>query len=636
MANKTILYKNRIKLKDEQSEYIFQIKKSKKWLLWLLLLLPLLLLFIKCERDIYISTIDSETNDAVPNTEVSIDYTSYFLLNNGKLFYKEKIHKSIETNDYGKGTFEDLPCSVFSYVFHAFSKAYYDIDSQCYVLNPSPDKSLFHYKWHKILEMETKTSDLELLVVDKETDETLAGAVINYEYMINNDVVRDSVATSANGKCIVKGAPVCNNIHITKVSCYGYADTTNICLNVNSVINYPDSSVIRMRPLKLRFTYFVRNKFTKEPVPGAVAEVILTTNKGNVLRGKSVTNVDGKGFGAYKDAFVLADIQINASKPHYKNGKLEGTYNVEQFAALPDSNRAIYLEPEPYLEPFKNVDSITGKPIAGVNNAIIIDGVNGKYSNANEISNRNGIFYIKAMEGDMIDIYSGLDPYYEIKHTHIKSFDKGEIIKMKPILTDLTFRTIEGETGNVLPDCSLSISTSVSGINHPNNSGNGVFVVNDLRLDENISIVASKTGYTTNSDKIKNKKVADLVNVDQEERDIPLFVALPPCDAGSNGESNVSAGTVSVPQSFNMGTNSGTFDITYETGSSCSDCIDIYNHKPGEDYMSGTLIFSTGQVATDGNKTSSVRFDNGSVITVVVTTGNQDGSLWEYYISCPY
>ena len=84
-----------------------------------------------------------------------------------------------------------------------------------------------------------------------------------------------------------------------------------------------------------------------------------------------------------------------------------------------------------------------------------------------------------------------------------------------------------------------------------------------------------------------------------------------------------------------MGVNFGIFDITYETGSNCSDCIDIYNHKPGEDYMSGTIIFSTGQVTTNGNKTSLVRFDNGSVVTVVVTTGSQDGSLWEYYIFSP-
>ena len=636
MANKTISYKNRIRLREDQSEYVFRLRRNNKWLWWRLLLLPLLLLFIKCERDIDVSTINSTTGDAVPHTEVSIDYTSYYLLNNGRFFYREKIHKDIETDDHGNGTFKDLQCSVFSYIFHAFSKAYYTAKSQCYTLTDSPEKSLFHYKWHKVLKLNDASTDIELLVVDDETNEVLAGSTIVYGYSIDEKSFTDSVTTSANGKCVIKGAPLCDYVNIKKVSCYGYADTTNINLKVESIINYPDSAIIRMRPLKLRFTYFVKNKYTREPVPGAVAEVILTTNGGNVIRGKSVTNVDGKGFGAYKDAFVLADIQIKASKLHYKDGRLEGQYNVEQFVLLPDSSRVIYLEPEPYMEQFKNVDSITGMPIAGVNNSVLIDGINGEQTKLNEISNRNGVFYVKANEGDKIDIHSELSPFYEIKHTYIKSFDKGEIIKMKPILTDVVFRTIEGETGEILPDCSLKIFATISGVNTPTNSGDGNFIVNNVRLDEKISIVASKKGFTTNSDKIRNENIIDLVYANQEKRDIPLFIALPPCDAGSNGESDLKAGTVSIPKSYNMGTNSGVFDITYETGSSCPDCIDIYNHKPSENYKLGSLIFTTGQVATDGEKTSIVRFDKGSVITVVVTTGDQDGSIWEYHISCPY
>ena len=139
----------------------------------------------------------------------------------------------------------------------------------------------------------------------------------------------------------------------------------------------------------------------------------------------------------------------------------------------------------------------------------------------------------------------------------------------------------------------------------PTSSGNGEFTVKDLFVGEKISIVASKMDYGSNSTKINNDKVIDLMNANQDRRDIPLKMELPPCNASSQNKSSVQAGSVST-QSYNMGMNSGTFEITYDTGSSCTDCIEIYSHKPGENYLSGERVFSSGQVATDGKKTATV------------------------------
>lgn len=327
---------------------------------------------------------------------------------------------------------------------------------------------------------------------------------------------------------------------------------------------------------------------------------------------------------------------MKAYKKHYKEGKLDKVYKVEQFAALPEEGRTVYIEPLPYLEQFQTVDSITGVPLAGVANDIHIVPINGQDEESLEISNQNGVFYVKAMEGDEINIHSELTPLlYKPQNTHIEKFSTGKIIKMEPVKTDLKFRTIDGELNTLLPQCALSISTSCSNVQEPSSSENGEFVVEDVFLTEDISIVASKSEYTTNADKIRNAKVFDLMNAPQEERDIPLFIQLPPCDAGAEGTSDVAAGTVSRPYSYNMGTLKGTFEITFDTGNNCSDCIDIYNHHSNEDYRSGVKIFSTGQVATNGDITVKVPFSNGSVITVIVTTGPDDGSLWNYNISCP-
>lgn len=108
-----------------------------------------------------------------------------------------------------------------------------------------------------------------------------------------------------------------------------------------------------------------------------------------------------------------------------------------------------------------------------------------------------------------------------------------------------------------------------------------------------------------------------------------------PCDAGAQGKTGVKAHTVSPPISYNMGVGSGKFIITYYTGSSCKDQIDIYNHNPGEDWRTSKHIFTSGMVATGGEKTAEVTFSNGSVITVIVTTGDDNDSLWGYDISCP-
>ena len=72
----------------------------------------------------------------------------------------------------------------------------------------------------------------------------------------------------------------------------------------------------------------------------------------------------------------------------------------------------------------------------------------------------------------------------------------------------------------------MSISTSCSNVQEPQSSGNGEFVVEDIFLTEDISIVASKNEYTTNADKIRTAQVFDLMNAPQEERDIPLIIAL--------------------------------------------------------------------------------------------------------------
>lgn len=630
MGDRAISYKKRFKFRNEQSDYIFQLKKRNwKYLWWLLLIPLLLLLFVRCEKDIHVRTIDPILNNSLSDVHVTLEYTAHYLLKNGEFFFSEPITREIQTDGDGKGTFEDLPCSVFSYIFRCAEKATYTAWATCYFLDPDPESSNFHYVRKKKLLMSPKTIDLGLSVLDRETDEPLAGAVLQYEYVLCGNDVRDSVATAPDGRCTLKNVPECGTVSINRVRCYGYADTTDIEIKVKTALNNPDSSKIRLTPLKQSFTYFVKNKYTKQPIPGATVVVTLTSGNGTVVRGQSVTNVDGKGVGAYHDAFVLAKLDLQASKIHYKDGKLKGNYIVEKFAALPDEQRTIYLEPEPYLEEFQNVDSLSMTPIAGVRNDIRIECINGKTSREKEISNRNGVFYVKAMEGDKIDIDSDLTPYYEPKHTRIDSFAKGEIILMKPVLVDLTFTTYDGNTEELLPDCTLAISTSMSKITTPTNSAKGAFVVKNLRVAEEISITASKQGYSTNSNKVRNESVLKLWRAPQERRDIPLIIELPPCNSG--GDAKDSPNKSRSVKSFNMGQNSGRFMLTWEHYS-IPDQIIVYNCSENE-IASHSPIYDTGM--TSGNDKVYIEFKDGPVITVVALSNQNNNTSWNYNVDCP-
>lgn len=629
MKNKDCSYKKGLNYKENVSEYAFRIKKRNWKFLWLLLaLLPLLLLFVRCERDINVKTVDAVSGDPVSEVVVTVGYTSHFLVKNGTPFYNERIEQSLVTDGEGNGKFEKLPCSVYSYVFFCLSRAAYTAYSPDYYLRPDPEHSLFHFTWKKKLKLYLPQTDLGLVVVDKDTEEALAGAEIIYQYDHDGKISKGSVKTAADGTCTLKGIPESGTLLLNHVSCYGYRDTSAIQLDIAKAKANSELAKIRLEPLKTSFTFFVKNKVTGEPIPEATARVTLTSSGGSITRGVSVTNVDGRGVGAYDNAFVLANLDIKAFKPHFKDGTLRKNFTVEEFAAASVDDRTIYLEPEPDLLEFRNVDSLSGAPIAGVKNVIVKHGANGKTESRTEISNSNGIFYVEAYEGDILDIVSENKPYHETKRTHVDNFTDSHIIKMMPVMVDLTFRTLDAIEDEILPECSLSIYTSESNVREPENSGSGIFQVKNLRLSETISILASKQGYEPNGEKINNTSVADLHYAGQERRDIPL--SLPPCDSG--GDEVVKRNKLESVKSYNMGIPRGRFMFDWDTGTADPDQILVYNCKESE-ISTSSPIFNSGYVAASGQEW--LTFYNGPVITVVAISGPASSTVWNYHVRCP-
>lgn len=627
---KDIQFKKKFKFSKEQDEYIFQLRKKRNYW-WLLLFLLPLLLFIRCDHDITVQTIDEATETPIIGVPVTMSYRPHLLFENGHFLPRKDVIMMQSTDSTGTTTFKGIECDVFSYIFYCLSKASFSIYNECYEIDPDPDTELYHFTRNVKLNMKAKREDVKLIVKDKETEYPLADAKIEYRYTEGGSQRTDTIKSNANGEAVIKNFMSCGSFSLIKVSCYGYVDTLATNRSVSTIREYADSATFLLRPIKQSFTYYVKNKESGQPIPGARCVVTLTDGKANINRGTSTTNVDGIGKGVYDNAFILAKLDIEASKPRYKNGKLDGNYNVEQFAALPDSMRVIYLEPEPYVQEFQNRDSITDEPIAGVTNEITVTDFDGKQEGPyTEISNRNGIFPVKAKEGYKIDIISKLEPDYITKETHIAKFDSVEIIRMMPDTVSMTFRTIDDETGELVPNCDLQITTSRSGVSIPVNSGTGEFVVAGLYRGESISIISSKKDYYTNDTKIKNLVVNYLLNAQQRARDIPMIINLPPCNVSLMKHNTGQAGTQIM--TFNLNKRSGTLRFRYKTYS-IPDEIKIYN-CPEADIANNTPIWEThGPKTVENDTIDSVPF-SGPVITVVgISTEN--GSAWEFEPECP-
>ena len=529
--NKEKKLKNNFKFDGNNTDYDFQLKK-KPGLWWLLLLLLPLVLLIPLKKDITVYTqLDGKPE---PYVDVSMNYTARYLLWDKKFNVKIPYDTIQQTDSTGCTVFKKVGYSVYSFVFHFKSPIVFSAGgNECY---DSIEKSCRFHTTRKVeLDMQPRLTDVRLKVVDKEfwdngKEFALSGAMVECKYQGREDMRQTADTTDAAGCVVVKDARVCGGFNSIKVSADGYADTLLTDLTMSQLLAEAGGYVIPLRPLKERITFYVKNLYTKEPVPEAVAEVTLMIKgqTGTVVGSK--TNVDGLGQGFYDNARVLATVDIKASKPGYYDsvfvapkGK-PSPMKVREFAALPDDARVVWLRPKPHTEQFRNVDTLSNQPIAGVKNEIVVSSIDGSSKPPYvATSNRNGYFDVTALPGDKITIKSTLDPYYRPKTTVIDKFEKAEIVYMYPELVDLTFRTVEMDNSNkmkgVLPDCKLVVTVDGNKVS-PNNSGSGTFVVSKVRLTSKISITASKAGFATNSTKVRNASCSQLQT--QNDRDIPL------------------------------------------------------------------------------------------------------------------
>lgn len=619
---KNININSSIRYKEEYDLYTFRMCHKRNWW-WLLLLLLPLLLFVKCSKDITVTCIDSEGNFPVAGQEVKLDYTAHFLYNDGEFLADEPISIVQETDSTGCTTFEDLPCSVFSYIFYCLQQADYSVGSECY--GQADEKHNFHYVWNVEIELEPFRTDLYIKLMDKETLDVLPDAKVVYRYIDNGEEKTDSAEADAAGIAVIPQMRYCSVIDKITGSCYGYMDEVRMDIPNQKLAEVSDSTALLLTPIMERFDFFVKNKISKQPIPEALCDVSLTHPglSRTVTTRRVTTSIDGKGVAVYDSAFVLSVINIQASKVNYYDGELEGgPWVVEEFIKQDEDTRTVWLTPKPYVQEFVNIDSINGEPIPGVENVIRIISPDGTTSTITEISNRNGVFPISATEDDRIEIVSTKNNEYIPKKTIVPLFKEAEKeIRMQPEMGTVVFRTVVDGTGRVLPGCQLKITGSISGNIPPTNSGNGVFEVN-MRKAENISIVASKSGYAPNTTKVRNARFHELAKSPQARRDIPL-IPVPPCGGGSIVSKGTSGRNHQATYGMGQLVGNTTIDVDFYSE---QDILTVYDGPKAQ----GTPIINRRII--QNKMVIPIHFTQGAV-TVVITSS--DSSSWEYVVNCP-
>lgn len=632
MAQKERKVNNKFSYDANNTDYDFQLKKRPN-LWWLLLLLLPLLLLVPLKKDIRVYTkVDGK---AEPFVDVSMNYMARYLLWGKKFNVKMPYDTIQQTDSTGCTVFKNLGYSVYSFLFHRKSAIVFAVEgSSCY--DDVEESRRFHSTRRVELAMAPNLADVRLKVVDAELGFALPDAKVNCEYSGKGGSEKVKEETDAAGYVVIKEAKVCGEFKSIMVSADGYADTLLTNVETGQLLG---GCTIPLRPLKDRLVFYVKNLHSKEPVPDALAEVSLMLGQQGTV-GKSRTNVDGIGQGFFDNARVLAEVGIKVTKQGYYDSVFvspsghPNPITVRDFVKLPDGERVVWLRPKPQTCEFRNVDTLSLQPIAGVRNEIVIEGVNGSSRTEVQVSNRNGVFAVTAFEGDKVTITSTLDPYYHPQTTVIGSFAKSQgrpqEIYMRPVLVNLMFRTMEmagGHVTGVLPDCDLAVTVDGIQVN-PTTSGSGTFNVGQLRLNSKISIVASKQGYESNRTKVRDKSVEILFKSGQDERDIPLAPIVPvlkSCDEKTVSGSN-------NPESFvfNMGQKGGTFVLDYNTGNIYPDRIIVYDGNS----RNGKEIWSF-EGTTDGTQQSKpIKFTQSEVFIEIIPNGDS-GTSWDIAPHCP-
>ena len=230
----------KFKYEEQYDHYNIIIKDPFPWkkLLRLLALLLLFgLLFVRCNKDITIKTIEIDETP-VSGAQVEMSYTEHQLYKDGTFFYSMTHVENGITDVEGFAKFEKQPCSVFSWIFYTLSRAYASASKDG---RSGAGSFLFHWRFTPYVIVLEK--DIYMRVIDAQTKAPIYGANVQ---LTSKDLKFKplNLTTDQNGICSFSTSKKYANIDKILATAVGYSGSLMYNLSIQEV----DSMTIPLDP----------------------------------------------------------------------------------------------------------------------------------------------------------------------------------------------------------------------------------------------------------------------------------------------------------------------------------------------------------------------------------------------------
>lgn len=351
---------------EDEAEYIVRVKSKNYWwlLLFLLLLLPLLLL-LRFDKDIAFVTSDTDSKQTLQNVNVDFKYIDYSFIKTNPFgfFVSDTIKLDGQTDQNGKLVFTKVNYSLYSILFHSAENALVRASKGCQgsdTLTPV-FSTLQDYIPYEIPLGRPKLT-MNFLVVDTEDNEPLPEA--NIKVLIEGQEFE--FQTLADGTAEVKNIPGCTDLKV-EGSKEGFS-TDSLTADTETFQKSLENRTLKLTPGKGIISFTVQDIETRKNISGAVAKLVLEGKTAEIT-----ANTNGVGKCVFEDVSTKYGFHVEVRKTSYFDTS-SLTYKLAGYEKLTDEEKIIRMRPFKNVLIFRNVDSLSGKTIAGVTNKIFING----------------------------------------------------------------------------------------------------------------------------------------------------------------------------------------------------------------------------------------------------------------------
>ena len=380
--------------------------------------------------------------------------------------------------------------------------------------------------------------DVVFKTINQADKTILTGTQVNFSYIdrsfihfeqkkvFYNDTISYSDTTNLEGIVVFKDVSYTLYARLFYAKDYAEVEALNDCFMSDSLMPYffslkdKKETVLELTERTHTIDFQVIDKDDKQPIPNAI--VIITDGNGN----KQEANSNANGTVVFENITYCSSIQVIGTKDAYKNDIISD--KVARLLPI-DNERVLKLEPLKEMITFIVKDLRTKEVIPNAKAKLILES-----DTLSVTTNTNGVGK-GAFKNIRITYKMHIDVSKEFYHdtttasyivkNYVKLSEKERIIYLRPKTKSLTFINTDGK--NPLVGVNNKITINGKFISNEMSNNNGVFNISDIFPDDEISIVASKNGYRTNSQKVRNQKIKNLDT--QEKRTIPLIKnPLPP------------------------------------------------------------------------------------------------------------